>query len=126
MIRFAIAAMLLLGLASASFTALAADDAAREDAADVERGLNTLRVISKLDRTCEIWVNGSLRATIGPFGNSGILATSPRSSVGRTEIMARCESAVYLEVVTETRRHCDLTIDPTVRGHDLLLGPCHD
>ena len=120
MIRFAIASMLLLGLASESFTARAADD----DAADVERGLNTLRVISKLDRTCEIWINGSLRATIGPFGNSGILATT--FSVGRTEVMARCENAVYLEVVSENRRHCDLTIDPTVRGRDLLLGPCHD
>ncbi|MDI1436730.1 hypothetical protein [Polyangium sorediatum] len=118
MVRFAIASMLLLGLASAGFTARAADDA------DVERGLNTLRVISKLDRTCEIWVNGSLRATIGPFGNSGILATT--SSVRQTEVMARCDNAVYLEVVTETRRHCDLTIDPTVRGRDLLLGPCYD
>ncbi|MDI3289006.1 hypothetical protein [Polyangium sp. 15x6] len=125
MIRFAITSMLALGLASASFTALAADDAAREDSADVERGLDTLRVISKIDRTCEIWVNGSLRATIGPFGNSGILSTAP-SSAARTEIMARCENAIYLEIVTETRRHCDLTIDPRVTGYDLLRGPCHD
>lgn len=126
MIRFAIASVLALGLASESFTALAADGAARDDSADVERGLGTLRVISLLDRTCEIWVNGSLRATIGPFGNSGFLSTSPSARAGRAEIMARCDNALYYRTVTETRLHCDLKIDPRVEGHELLLGPCHD
>lgn len=124
--RFAIASMLALGLASASHISLAADDAARDDAADVERGVDTLTVTSHVDRTCQIWVNGALRATIGPFGNSGVLSTAPSSRASRLEVMARCENAIYFAIMDESRRHCNFTIDARVEGNELLLGPCEN
>jgi hypothetical protein len=67
----AIASVLVLGSA-ASFTAIAANRS--DNPPDVERGVKTLRVESRVDNTCQIWINGSLRATIGSFGDSGILS----------------------------------------------------
>ncbi|MDI1481357.1 hypothetical protein [Polyangium sp. y55x31] len=122
--RFAIASMLAIGLASASHTSLAADPAARDDAADIERGVDSLAVISHVDSMCQIWVNGTLRATIGPFGNSGVLTTAPSSRASRLELMARCDNAIYFKVLDESRRHCDFTIDPRVEGNELVVGPC--
>ncbi len=100
--RLAIVSALVAGAAVVSFTAHALDD-----------GFPTLRVTSHVDRTCEIWVNGALRATFGPFGDSGILSTAPRSSGWATDILARCEDLAFHKIVRRTYSHCDFSIDPT-------------
>jgi hypothetical protein len=113
--RFAIASVLALGLASSSFTALAAGDAKSDGSAC---GVATLRVTSRVDNTCQILVNGTLRATIGPHGDSGILSTAPYSTDRVTEVIARCENGAWYKTVKATYTHCEFIIAP--RGESAL------
>jgi hypothetical protein len=108
----AIASVLVLGSA-ASFTAIAAS---RSDSPpDVERGVKTLRVESRVDNTCQIWINSSLRVTMGSFGDSGILSTAPTSPDRATELLVRRENATSHTTLEQVRARCDLVIDPEAR-----------
>jgi hypothetical protein len=111
--RLLIASTLALGLVAASFTALAADSAMTvESTASEVPGLESIRLVSHVDDTCHVWVNGNLRATIGPFGNSGILAVVPGASLVN-QVLVRCDhGGTYMRSILTERTHCDLILDP--------------